>query len=141
MENRDDSLNRARQLRRKMTDAERLLWSVLRNRRFAHFKFRRQVPIGSFIVDFVCFDRRLILELDGGQHKRQAQYDAERTRWLEEQGFRVVRIWNHEFFQDRDAVEELLFRRLHEPGKAEENSPSPCPLPRGEREECAGDHA
>jgi very-short-patch-repair endonuclease len=83
-----------------MTDAERLLWSVLRNRRFAHFKFRRQVPIGSFIVDFVCFDRRLILELDGGQHKRQTQYDAERARWLEEQGYRVVRIWNHEFFQD-----------------------------------------
>ena len=91
----DESLDRARSLRRDMTETERLMWAKLRNRRFGRFKFRRQVPIGRYIVDFVCFARRLIVELDGGQHTQQQAYDAERTRWLESNGFRVVRIWNH----------------------------------------------
>jgi adenine-specific DNA-methyltransferase len=97
-----------------MTDAERLLWSKLRNRRFARFKFRRQVPLGPFIADFACFERRLILELDGGQHTRRREYDAKRTEWLNEHGFRVVRFWNHELREDADAVDELIWRRLHE---------------------------
>jgi very-short-patch-repair endonuclease len=75
--------DRARSLRKNLTDSERLLWAKLRNRRFAGFKFRRQVPLGSFIADFVCFERRLILELDGGQHAQQQEYDAARTRWME----------------------------------------------------------
>jgi very-short-patch-repair endonuclease len=85
-------LNRACSLRHNLTDAERLMCAKLRNRRFGRFKFRRQVPIGPYIVDFVCFDRRLILELDGSQHTQQRSYDATRTHWLESNGFRVVRI-------------------------------------------------
>jgi very-short-patch-repair endonuclease len=129
---------RARSLRKSMTDTERRLWAKLRNRRFAGFKFRRQVPLGPFIADFVCFDRRMILELDGGQHTQQQEYDAARTRWLEEHGFRVVRFWNHELWQDRDAVEELIWQRLHEMTRAEGESrelrpltPDPSPI-RGE---------
>jgi len=110
----DEPLERARELRRLQTDAEQWIWSKLRNRRFVSFKFRRQVPLGPFIVDFACFDRRLIVELDGGQHTQQQEYDCRRTAWLASQGFRVVRIWNHEVWQDADAVEELLWRALHE---------------------------
>ncbi|MEX2113375.1 MAG: DUF559 domain-containing protein [Pirellulales bacterium] len=97
----DEMLRRARLLRRKMTEPERRLWFRLRARRFAGFKFRRQVPLSSYIVDFVCFERKLILELDGGQHTLQRVYDAERTRWLEDQGFRVVRIWNNELWESK----------------------------------------
>jgi adenine-specific DNA-methyltransferase len=91
-----------------------LLWSQLRNRRFAQFKFRRQVPLGDFIVDFVCFERRLILEIDGGQHAQQIEYDAKRTRWLEAIGFRVVRFWNHDLYEASEAVAELIWRKLNE---------------------------
>ena len=125
-----ESRERARALRKNSTDAERLLWSKLRNRRFAAIKFRRQVPLGPFIADFACFERRLILELDGGQHAQQQEYDAARTRWLEQNGFRVVRFWNHELFEDGDEVEELIWRRLHEvptsnPGQPLTPDPSP----------------
>jgi very-short-patch-repair endonuclease len=109
----DESIHRARQLRRRMTDAERRLWCKLRGRRFAHFKFRRQVPLGPFIVDFICFARRLIVELDGGQHALRRGYDARRTHYLEAQGFRVVRIWNHELVESADEVDDMLWRELH----------------------------
>jgi adenine-specific DNA-methyltransferase len=123
----DDKLERPRRLRQNMPDAERLVWSRLRNRRFAGFKFRRQVPLGSYIVDFVCFARRLVIEMDGGQHTLQQKYDADRTSWLEREGFRVVRFWNHEVFEERDAVEEQIWRKLHE------NPLTPNPSPtRGE---------
>lgn len=107
-----EPIHRARELRRRMTDAERFIWSKLRNRRFGRFKFRRQVPLGPYIVDFVCLERRLIVELDGGQHARQVAYDEERTRWLAAQGFRVVRVWNHEVWESEEAVEEFLWREL-----------------------------
>jgi len=122
---------RARSLRKNMTDAERLLWAKLRNRRFSGFKFRRQVPLGPFIADFACFERRLILELDGGQHTLQRGYDAARTRWLEEHGFRVVRFWNHELFEEGEAVEELIWQRLHETPHADGESNQPRPLTPG----------
>jgi len=83
----DDGLDRARSLRKSLTDTERLLWSKLRGRRFGGFKFRRQVPLGPFIADFVCFEQRLIVELDGGQHTLQAGYDA-----------RVLRGWRSRDF-------------------------------------------
>ena len=83
----------ARDLRHDMTDAERLLWYFLRARRFAGCKFRRQHPIGPFIADFACVERRLIIEADGGQHADPAS-DAVRTRWLEAEGWRVARFWN-----------------------------------------------
>jgi len=106
------SLKRARELRKKMTDTERFVWRRLRSHRFAGYKFRRQMPIGRYIVDFVCLERRLILELDGGQHAEQKQCDAERTLWLETQGFAVLRFWDHEVLQEWDAVEEVIWRRF-----------------------------
>jgi very-short-patch-repair endonuclease len=109
----NETLRRARSLRKTMTEPERRLWSRLRGRRFAGFKFRRQVPLGHFIADFVCFDRKLIQELDGGQHTLQREYDAMRTAWLAAQGFRVLRVWNHEPRESADAVDELILRELN----------------------------
>ena len=121
--------DRARDLRRAPTEAEDFLWQELRGRAFKSLKFRRQFPLGNYIVDFVCLERRLIIELDGGQHNEQAdrQYDAARDAWLRSQGFRVLRFWNNEVFEDWEAVAEGIW-------KAANDSPSPpTPLPRGER--------
>jgi very-short-patch-repair endonuclease len=82
----------ARRLQKNMTDAERRLWSKLRSRQFDNCKFRRQAPVGKFIVDFVCFEKKIIIELDGGQHAEQQEQDSQRTDWLSSQGFQVVRF-------------------------------------------------
>ena len=87
---------RARDLRSNLTDTERLLWRHLRSRRLADNKFRRQQVIGPYIVDFVCFERKLIVELDGGQHAESVAYDHRRTAFLTTAGFRVMRFWNNE---------------------------------------------
>ena len=86
---------RARELRLHMTNAERKLWYALRDRRFAGFKFRCQVPLGPFIADFVCFEERLVIEVDGGQHAEFVQ-DRRRDRWFAANDFRVMRFWNNE---------------------------------------------
>ncbi len=111
----DRTLTRARKLRRGMSDEERVLWMLLRDRRFADFKFRRQVPLGDYVVDFVCFDAKLVLELDGSQHAEpeQAAFDARRTRVLEAAGFRVARIWCGDLFKDREGAMELIWNALH----------------------------
>ena len=93
---------RARELRADMTDAERKLWQLLRKRQVAEFKFRRQVPIGNYIADFVCANAKLVLEVDGGQHGTPS--DAERDRWLVAQGYRVLRFWNNEVETNLDGV-------------------------------------
>jgi very-short-patch-repair endonuclease len=102
----------ARLLRKNMTDAERCLWSHIRRGQLGGYQFRRQAPIGSFIVDFVCFERKIVLELDGGQHKEQSEADALRTRWLNSQGFRVMRFWNSEVSDNLDGILEALGRAL-----------------------------
>ena len=104
----------ARGLRRRMTDDERKLWGELRNRRFGHIKFRRQQPIGPYIVDFVSFEAKLIIELDGTQHSEQdlRAADEVRTRFLETQGFRVLRYWNNEVFKEFDAVLNAIYHEL-----------------------------
>jgi very-short-patch-repair endonuclease len=96
----------ARRLRREMTDAERKLWYAVRARRLARLGFRRQVPIGPFIVDFFCPEHRLIIELDGSQHgtDEALRYDAERTEWLAANGYRVMRFWNREVLTNLDGV-------------------------------------
>jgi very-short-patch-repair endonuclease len=96
----------ARTLRRNQTDLERKLWYILRGRRFHAHKFRRQQPIGPYIADFVCFERKLVIELDGSQHAAPAHVVADRARtaFLESQGFRVLRFWNLDFIQNRDGV-------------------------------------
>jgi very-short-patch-repair endonuclease len=107
----DRTLGRARRLRAEMTDAERILWMLLRNRRFADFKFRRQAPLGDYVVDFVCLPGRLVVELDGAQHARaQAAFDAARTTYLA--GFRVLRVWTRDLFADREAVMSAIIHAL-----------------------------
>jgi very-short-patch-repair endonuclease len=86
-----------------MTDAERRLWYRLRARRFGGYKFKRQVPIGSYVVDFACLGRKLIIEIDGGQHATAAN-DGVRDKCLAAAGFRVLRFWNHDVLRSTDAV-------------------------------------
>jgi very-short-patch-repair endonuclease len=87
---------RARQMRNHPTEAESLLWQHLRRSQILGWKFRRQEPIGSYIVDFLCFDPMLVIEIDGSQHTGLIAYDAERSSFLERRGFKVIRFWNHE---------------------------------------------
>jgi very-short-patch-repair endonuclease len=104
---------KARQLRLSSTDAERRMWSALRDRRLMRYKFRRQHPIGDYIVDFACTRHALVIELDGGQHVDSAA-DAHRTAWLESQGWRVIRFWNHDVLTNTDGVVEAILRALQE---------------------------
>jgi very-short-patch-repair endonuclease len=106
--------DRARGLRKNMTDTERFAWSRLRQRQFAGHKFRRQVPIGPYIGDFVCLEQRLILELDGGQHAEQVDYDTRRTEWLENERFRVMRFWNPDVLREWDAIQEMILQALQQ---------------------------
>jgi adenine-specific DNA-methyltransferase len=115
----------ARSLRREGSDSEYLLWYHLRGRKRAGHKFRRQQPLGPFVVDFVCFARKLVIELDGPQHEDAAhkRYDLRRTDWLEQQGFTVLRFWNIEVYDDRQRVlrvidEHLLRLKPHGTGPA-----------------------
>jgi very-short-patch-repair endonuclease len=85
---------------------------LLRNRRFAGFKSRRQHPIGDYFADFVCLDKRIVIELDGSQHAEQADRDAERTRVLERAGFRVLRFWDNDVLMRPQAVLEKIFEEL-----------------------------
>ena len=102
----------AREMRHEATDAEHWLWQQLRDRRLLGVKFRRQVPIGHYIVDFVCKERRLVVEIDGSQHHEEQGYDEHRTAFLEQQGYRVVRYWNNEVLAQGEAVLEDLIRVL-----------------------------
>ena len=102
-------MSRARSLRRDQSTAEQKLWGRLRNRQLEGHKFRRQVPLGRFIVDFSCYDARLVIEVDGGQHAEQTQEDAARTAWFESRGFRVLRFWNSEV---EESMEGVLFKIL-----------------------------
>lgn len=98
----------ARSLRQTSTSPEIKLWYYLRNRQFFGLKFRRQYPIGPYIVDFVCLDQKLIIELDGGQHVEQHLYDSKRTTYLEHFNFRVIRFWNHDVLTRMDIVLEQI---------------------------------
>ena len=106
---------RARALRKNLTEAEKLLWSHLRMWQLDNYKFRRQQPIGPYIVDFVCLEKRLIIELDGGQHAEQIDYDTERDGWLRDQGFNVLRFWNHDVLGNIESVKEKIYEKLKEP--------------------------
>lgn len=120
----------AQVLRQNMTDAERLLWKHLRAHRLNGQKFRRQQSIGPYIVDFVHFGARLIIEADGGQ-RNDGTPDAVRDAWLEGQGFKVLRFWNNEILTSIDAVLDVIWRAV---GSASTATPLPDPLPQGERE-------
>ncbi len=102
----------ARGLRQRSTDAERLLWKHLKARQMAGLKFRRQAQIGRFIVDFVCYEKALIVEADGGQHAIEREKDEERTRWLNAQGYRVLRFWNNEILTNIEGVLDVVRARI-----------------------------
>ena len=98
----------AKELRKNSTEAERVLWRYLRMKQMGGLKFRRQEQIGRFIVDFVCYEKHLIIEADGGQHAIEKERDTERTLWLNAQGFTVLRFWNHEILTNSEGVFEII---------------------------------
>ena len=98
----------ARRLRKNPTEAEKRLWYHLRRKQLDGFRFRRQRPIGRYIVDFTCLEASLIIEVDGGQHAFRSEQDYERTRFLEAQGFRVMRFWNNDVLENTDGVLETI---------------------------------
>ena len=99
----------ARQLRKNQTEAEKKLWKYLKSKQVKGLKFRRQEPIGSYIVDFVCFENKLVIELDGSQHIEDKENDIERDDWLKSQGFAVIRFWNNEVMNNIDGVLAVIF--------------------------------
>jgi very-short-patch-repair endonuclease len=103
---------KARQLRQRATDAERRMWSALRDRRLMKYKFRRQHPLGDFIVDFACTEFQLVIEVDGGQHSENVA-DTNRKAWLEDQGWKVLRFWNNDVLANPNGVIETILRALH----------------------------
>jgi very-short-patch-repair endonuclease len=111
-------------MRKEPTDAERRLWWKLKARRLGGWKFKRQYPIGPYIVDFVCIEKKFVVELDGSQHEENAAYDGRRDAYLRERGFRVVRFWNAEFLLNQDGTADYILHLL------EEAAPSPQPSPR-----------
>jgi very-short-patch-repair endonuclease len=102
----------SKNLRKQATDTEQLLWRYLRAKHFGGLKFRRQQPIGIFIVDFVCFEKRIIIELDGGQHAlpEEMKNDNRRDQWFESQGYQVLRFWDNEVLTDIRGVLEVIWR-------------------------------
>ena len=123
---------RAKELRHPQTRAEHKLWQSLRDRQLRGFKFRRQAPIGSYIADFLCFEKRLVVELDGETHTKQELYDWQRTDELARQGYRVLRFTNSHVYEDLESVLQTILGECEKTGDAQEG-PSPFPLPQ-ERE-------
>ncbi len=115
--------NRAKRLRKNLTDAERCLWQRLRNRELSGWKFRRQHSIGPYIADFVCIEKRLVIELDGGQHAENLESDAKRSEYLKEKGYRILRFWNNDVLREGESVLNVILSCL------EKDTPSPAPSP------------
>jgi very-short-patch-repair endonuclease len=102
----------ARNLRKRQTRAEHFLWRQLRARHLREVKFRRQVPIDNYIVDFVSFEKKIVIELDGGQHAETTASDAVRDSWLRGRGYKVLRFWDNEVFQNMEGVLEVIRRNI-----------------------------
>jgi len=118
----DGAHARARALRQDMTEPEKRVWRILRSGQIKGHKFRRQVPIGRYIADFVCHKARLIVEIDGGQHDRSSCHEVERTEFLQNEGYRVLRFWNNEILENLDGVHRTIADALA-------TSPPPKPSP------------
>jgi very-short-patch-repair endonuclease len=117
----------ARKLRHTMTDAERKLWSRMRAHQLgAHF--RRQAPLGAYVLDFVCFSARVVVEVDGGQHA-DSERDQVRDAWLQGQGFQVLRFWNNDVLQNIDGVMETIMAELNKAPPPQPEAPPPQPSP------------
>jgi very-short-patch-repair endonuclease len=117
------SIENARKLRKDMTDAERALWRLLRNRRMEGWRFRRQEPLDRYIIDFICFEARLTIEVDGGQHF-ESEADKKRDAYLQSQGFRVLRFWNNDVLSNADGVHRAIMNALDECAPHGARSPS-----------------
>ena len=98
------NINNAKQMRSKMTKEEVKLWNVIRAKRFYGYKFKRQVLIGNYIVDFLCPEKMLVVEIDGGQHSENVDYDNIRTEYLKNNGYRVLRFWNNDIWDNFEGV-------------------------------------
>lgn len=120
----------ARALRGISTDAEKLLWKHLRGKRLFGLKFRRQEPIGKYIVDFVCHEKKVIIELDGGQHSEELERDQKRDRWFRGEGFKVLRFWNNDVLSQTEEVLETIMKNC-----LESPSPSSPPIKGGDFQE------
>ena len=120
-----DEIETARNLRKNQTDAEKKLWLFLRNRQLTGLKFRRQFPIKNCVVDFCCFEEKLVIEVDGGQHSVATHQDQERTSVIEKEGYRILRFWNHDVLQNIESVLISIKKAI--------KSPSPQPSPSRER--------
>lgn len=123
--------NIARRLRKSETDAERKIWQQLRTRNLNGAKFRRQHPVGPYIVDFICINEKLIIELDGSQHQQDQDYDTKRTAFLKQAGFRVIRFWDNDVLLNTECVMEAIYDAVVTPHP----SPHPSPLPASPRGE------
>ena len=100
----------SKKLRNNLTDSEKKLWSHLRRRQINESRFRRQHPIGKFIVDFVCLEKKIVIEIDGVQHNENIDYDLKRTKWLEDEGYKVIRFWNNEVLKNIESVLEVIYK-------------------------------
>jgi very-short-patch-repair endonuclease len=120
----DNRVTIAQNLRKRSTDTERLLWKYLRAKQIAGFKFRRQHPIGAYVVDFVCLERHLIIEVDGGQHAEEKEKDCKRDKWLQDEGYVVLRFWNSEVLKNIEAVLAVIMKHCL-------NHPPPTPPLKG----------
>jgi very-short-patch-repair endonuclease len=124
-----------RLLRKQDTWAEKLMWRWLRDRRFSSYKFRRQHRFGEHVLDFICVEARVNIELDGGQHgfPEQQKADAERDAWLEKAGVKVLRFWNADLRRNKDGVRDTIWRTLQE--RAPHPLPDYCrPMPPGDED-------
>lgn len=111
-----NTTEKARILRKNMTKQERILWTFLRKKNINNLKFRRQYPIGNYIVDFICNEKKLIIEIDGGQHNenKNITYDQERTKYLESKGYKVIRFWNNDIDNNIEEVYLDILKHMDE---------------------------
>lgn len=114
IEGMEEKFNKARNLRKKSTPQELKLWKLIKNKQVKNYKFKRQVPIGNYIVDFSCAEKKLIIEIDGGQHNTETEiiYDKKRTEYLEKQGYKVIRFWNNEIDNNIEGVYSIILEQL-----------------------------
>jgi very-short-patch-repair endonuclease len=118
------TLCRSRNLRVQQTEAERALWRELRLRHFSGYKFRRQHPVGKYIVDFACIEAGIYIELDGSQHAPATNYDEARSAFLKSRGFEVLRFWDNDVLTRMESVKQAIWNELQL-----KNPPPPCPSP------------
>ena len=123
----NNQIEKSRQLRKNMTPQERKLWYIIKNRQFNGYRFRRQFPLGQYIVDFICREKKIIIEIDGGQHNeiKNIQYDNERTEYLISEGYKVLRFWNNDIDKNIGGVYEKLKEAFEIGGNITPPQPSP----------------